>query len=191
MVQQLKLNLDNYSPAAERNDYVETRLQNWHEHRRAEIERLDNGWAGCGCDICQALYKELDLTKYGPRVKRYGDIIAIAERPGGGGNFTIEDGHVIGYIDGSAYGISQTGKSFYMGRKETIKAVIADPELKYGTPLFDQVIELERTLSNKEVIDNGKPRSSNKRAVKTSGIRARPANNLKHKPVNTRQFKKR
>ena len=38
------------------------------EHQRAELQRLDEGWPGCGCSLCQKLYKEINLEKYGSRV---------------------------------------------------------------------------------------------------------------------------
>lgn len=50
------------------------------EHRRAELQRLDDGFDGCGCQDCQAFYRELDLSKYGNRVSYFGDIVLISER---------------------------------------------------------------------------------------------------------------
>lgn len=52
----------------------------WKEHRRAELQRLDEGLPGCGCPVCQELYRELDLSRYGGRVSRQEDIVSIAER---------------------------------------------------------------------------------------------------------------
>lgn len=46
-------------------------------HREAEIMRLRAGYDGCGCSECQELYREIDLTKYGKRVIRAGDIVVI------------------------------------------------------------------------------------------------------------------
>lgn len=49
------------------------------EHRRAEVKRLDEGWAGCGCGDCQALYRAIDLAKYGDRVIRFDNLIIVTE----------------------------------------------------------------------------------------------------------------
>jgi hypothetical protein len=51
------------------------------EHYRAELQRLSEGWAGCGCSFCQELYKSIDLSKYGNRVKQHGDAVFILETP--------------------------------------------------------------------------------------------------------------
>lgn len=50
------------------------------EHRRAELARFDAGLPGCGCLDCQELYRTLDLSKYGDRVKHYGGFILIIEK---------------------------------------------------------------------------------------------------------------
>ena len=47
------------------------------EHRRAELLRLRAGYDGCGCADCQTFYARLDLSKFGDRVKHYGDCILI------------------------------------------------------------------------------------------------------------------
>ncbi len=47
------------------------------EHEKAELLRLSMGQEGCGCSDCQELYRTLDLSKYGERVKRSGDFIVI------------------------------------------------------------------------------------------------------------------
>lgn len=50
------------------------------EHKRAELQRLDEGMDGCGCSDCQELYKTLDLSKYGNRVTNFGDTVLIGEK---------------------------------------------------------------------------------------------------------------
>jgi len=50
------------------------------EHRRAELQRLYEGVAGCGCDDCQQLYQTIDLREYGSRVAYFGDFVLIAEK---------------------------------------------------------------------------------------------------------------
>lgn len=49
------------------------------EHFRAELQRLNEGWPGCGCADCQELYKTLDHSKYGTRVVYMDDIVIITE----------------------------------------------------------------------------------------------------------------
>jgi hypothetical protein len=48
-----------------------------HEHRQAELQRLQMGLDGCGCSECQALYTEIDLEKYGARVINSGGTIVV------------------------------------------------------------------------------------------------------------------
>lgn len=50
------------------------------EHYRAELQRLNKGMEGCGCSLCQELYKTMDLSKYGTRVKHYGDFVMVAAK---------------------------------------------------------------------------------------------------------------
>lgn len=50
------------------------------EHYRAELQRLNKGMEGCGCSFCQELYKTLDLSKYGSRVKHFGDFVIVAAK---------------------------------------------------------------------------------------------------------------
>lgn len=146
------------------------------EHQRAELQRLDEGWPGCGCLACQELYKTLDLSKYGSRVKRHGAVIAISEQPGGGGNFTDSTGEVVTYIDGIAYGILPNGKTFRMGLEAVVKAVIADPELCYDIPAWDKIIELERKLGVKIIKKEGDNkdarafRAANKHRISQRGL---------------------
>jgi len=52
-------------------------------HFEAELERLRAGYDGCGCADCQELYKTLDLSVYGDRVKDYaGTILVVAGKTG-------------------------------------------------------------------------------------------------------------
>jgi hypothetical protein len=46
-------------------------------HREAELLRLRHGYEGCGCPDCQDYYAELDLSIFGARVKRYGDVVIV------------------------------------------------------------------------------------------------------------------
>ena len=48
------------------------------EHQHAELARLNAGMEGCGCADCREFYKTIDLTRYGSRVKTFGDYITIS-----------------------------------------------------------------------------------------------------------------
>ena len=50
------------------------------EHRRAELQRLEEGQAGCGCSDCQLFYQTIDLSKYGRRVKTLDGYVLIVEK---------------------------------------------------------------------------------------------------------------
>ncbi len=78
------------------------------EHIRAELQRLDDGWPGCGCADCQELYKTIDLKKYGSRVARYGDQIVIAAgRQSKDTDHWLDDGTF--FCGGKRWGVSASG----------------------------------------------------------------------------------
>ncbi len=47
------------------------------EHHRAELQRLEQGQAGCGCPDRQKLYESLDLSQYGDRVLYLDGFISV------------------------------------------------------------------------------------------------------------------
>ena len=47
------------------------------DHSIAELERLDAGMDGCGCQDCQDFYKTINLNVYGDRVRYFHDTIII------------------------------------------------------------------------------------------------------------------
>lgn len=49
-------------------------------HTDTEKLRLDAGLENCGCPECQAFYKTIDLSKYGGRVKTFGDVVIISAK---------------------------------------------------------------------------------------------------------------
>ena len=53
------------------------KLEADNEHRRAELQRLTEGQESCGCDVCQTVYKRLDLKKFGSRVIRVGEVVLV------------------------------------------------------------------------------------------------------------------
>lgn len=72
------------------------------EHRNAEMQRLRRGYDGCGCSVCQELYRTADISIFGDRVNTYQHLIFIvggttgadlrtnAERRAATGNNTID-----------------------------------------------------------------------------------------------------
>lgn len=79
-------------------------------------------------------------------------------------------GEVMFYLDGRAYGITDTGRTIDMGAEKVVKSVIADPEGRYNIPAFDQIIELERKLQ-KEKIENGERTIDAKRTARSTNQR--------------------
>ncbi len=57
--------------------YLEAAIRK--EHFRAELQRLNEGWAGCGCSDCQQLYGTLDHSKYGTRVSYLDSVVVVGE----------------------------------------------------------------------------------------------------------------
>jgi len=190
MTQQLAMNFDTPSEPASVVETYDLDSEVTNEHNRAELQRLDGGWSGCGCTDCQKFYKTIDLAVYGNRVEYSSDVITIKERPGGGGYFSSSEGEILQYIDGRCYGILLNGKTIRIGSEVAVKAVIVDPELHYDIPIFDQMIELERKLQEGEK-DGRKPdlqkpgafRSRITRMVKRRTANARPTKTRKRLPV--------
>ena len=101
-------------------------------------------------------------------------------------------GKVFFYTGGKAYGVAADGRTICLGYEDIIKTVIADPELCFDIPVFDQVVNLERELIAKEKV-NGKSGNEVKpsrpqRVIRTGGIRIGLATHTKHKPVDTRHL---
>ena len=67
------MNTDNLPPAANLAELIRQ------EHERAELGRLESGMEGCGCQHCQEFYKTIDMTRYGSRVHKFGDIVLVFE----------------------------------------------------------------------------------------------------------------
>ena len=163
------------------------------EHERAEPQRLDEGWESCGCDWCQALYRRIDMTKYGNRVVDLSSLIYVKAAPPvkkGNDDEWIHHG-LIYCLDGKAWGINTDGQSVVLGK-------IADAEayLKSGDSagLSDGAIEILDRIKEYEVKQYGERAEENRpvnhqRVIGTRGVRARPANHAEYKPVRTRQAK--
>lgn len=58
-----------------------------------------------------------------------------------------QDGQVIQYIDGFAWGVGPTGRTVCLGDEAKIKELLTMPKQKRaGNPTIDQIISLERSL---------------------------------------------
>jgi hypothetical protein len=90
-------------------------------HYEAELERLRGGLEGCGCSLCQGIYSTIDLTKFGSRVKKYGNIIIITDGKEGAdlwGKHNMPDywepeGFYV--TGGKKYGVTPTGATVCLG----------------------------------------------------------------------------
>lgn len=61
-----------------------------------------------------------------------------------------DQGGVIQYIDGFAWGIAPDGKTVCCGEEAEVKRAIRNPKLKCNNALVNEIIELERKLTKKE-----------------------------------------
>ncbi|MBI2836078.1 MAG: hypothetical protein HYX85_00090 [Chloroflexi bacterium] len=87
------------------------------EHERAELQRLEEGWLGCGCGDCEELYGRIDLSKYGKRVQRLGGTISIGEdkakRARDRDCWTKNDSVFVHY--GKGYAVDKRGRTYCTG----------------------------------------------------------------------------
>ncbi len=166
------------------------------EHCRAELQRLEDGWSGCGCGLCQQLYQLIDLSKYGKRVSCSGDVITIAEDKAKiarllGDRWIGADQVYVTY--GQGYAIRPDGHTFFMGSAGEIEEVLRTRVIP-ATATAEQKAEYERIFSlireGEDGTDEIKP-VGEQRPIKTSGGRNRFTFSIESKPVNTRQFKAR
>jgi len=142
---------------------TELNIKEWiaEEHQRAELERLDTGWEGCGCRDCQEFYKTLDLSRYGNRVVRTGDMTMVLEDKAKllakfGMKWVGADQIFI--VGEHGYGVKPDGGNLYMGTDRAITEALAT-----GKPTDDatpeQQAEYERIyeLMGKERQSDGRP----------------------------------
>lgn len=97
------------------------------EHQRAELQRLNDGWAGCGCADCQDFYKSIELTNYGERVQHTADIITINEdsrKLNQANAIHWSDCGMIEYHDGRAYTTDRKGKTWDIGTEQSVRETL-------------------------------------------------------------------
>lgn len=61
-----------------------------------------------------------------------------------------QEGQVIQYIDGFAWGITPRGDTICLGTETDIRTIVANPKLHPKNPTIAQVISTERALSKQE-----------------------------------------
>lgn len=174
------------------------------EHHRAEFERLRAGDGGCGCGLCQAFYTTLDLSVFGDRVKRFGDLVYVVEGVTGAelwGKYHRNDRWVgadqINIICGQGYAVAPDGKTLFMGAEDEITEALKTGKIpETATPA--QKAEYERVFTlmvKRGVIKNG---GQADRAIPTkrtyqSGIRkarserSRPVLDVRRRPAGPRR----
>ncbi len=152
------------------------------EHRQAELQRLDEGYAGCGCAECQELYKTLDLTRYGNRVAYCGELVIIAEKKRQDTDRWSDCGQVQ-FIDGRGYGITAKGQTVDLGKEEDILRTFTTGEI-VSDLCPDRAVVLQGILEyRQEVKDNERTVE-----VKRPGaFRSRLTGDIKHRKANLRQ----
>jgi len=132
----------------------ELNIKDWirEEHQRAELERLETGWEGCGCRDCQEFYQTIDLSRYGNRVIRSEDAITVLEdRTLLRRNFPDDDwGEVLQFVQGQCYGITPDGRTVFIGATEAVRETLANPNRRTGNDVVDEIVDLERRLSSEK-----------------------------------------
>ena len=170
------------------------------EHHRAELQRLNDGWGGCGCQECQQFYKEIDLSIYGSRVHYYfGDMISITDDK-------VKLAQLLGdkwvgseqicIIQGQGYATAPDLSPLFMGSEDEVMEALRTRTIPTGTtPLQQDEYNriFEQLKKEGEFNESGeyqaKPGSS-KRVEQTYHKRAGFTSDSKYQPQDTRHFKK-
>ena len=106
-------------------------------------------------------------------------------------------GQVVYYLDGVCFGVAPDGRTVCLGNESEVRQMLAGPAKRSVNPLINQIIDLERELSQKEELENARTgdvqveSSRGKRAIRTGRVRVRPTSHIEYKPVNTRHIKTR
>lgn len=119
------------------------------EHRRAEIERLEAGYDGCGCTECQVLYGEIDMSQYAERViKAAGIITVIAGRTGAGKWAQYHQGESKGVpaVAGRAREKTVTGHQANMNHQENDVTADVIAKVKELASQLQSCRQIERSL---------------------------------------------
>lgn len=81
-------------------------------------------------------------------------------------------GGQIYYLDGMAYGVHSDGSGLCLGRDTAARAIIADTDLSYGIPAYDNIIAMEREILGikKESVTDARIRIRNTSTPDKRGI---------------------
>lgn len=155
------------------------------EHWRSELQRLRSGMDGCGCGECQQFYKTLDLSQFGSRVRRLGDIVTIVAGVTGADLMTVMTEEVI--TDGWYH--TPAGEVYVTdGVAWQVKNVD-------GSLVSVAVYVNKSDLRKKEISYDGRDdnikNTRNHRLVRTGRVRVRPTASTQLKPTDTRHIKAR
>ena len=152
------------------------------EHHRAELQRLDEGQAGCGCDLCQQFYKTLDLTRYGSRVTYYGDLVFIDEKKRQDTDRWSDDGEIF-FTGGRGYAIASNGATVDIGAEVDILKAFATGEIAKNL-CQDRRVVLEQILEYRE---EAKDNERTVEVKRPGAFRSRLTGDIKHRKANLRQ----
>ncbi len=93
-----------------------------------------------------------------------------------------EDGQVIRYIDGFAWGVSPTGETLCLGTETDIRTILANPKLRPRNPTVASIVTLEKQLSkevdlkeNKEQEKERKEKEERHKRAVALGLARKPA----------------
>ena len=170
-------------------------------HESAEMLRLRNGFQGCGCSLCQAFYKKINLAPFGSRVKEFAGIISItagrqgADIPDVSSYYWIGD--LINVVDGACWTNWIVDGDFhlvYLGREDAVKAALAGGPMPDNIGIQQKVVLGEViNISNGGNSNNGEQQpstvSTNLRAPKSFGRirqRVRLMHSARSKPANVK-----
>lgn len=91
-------------------------------------------------------------------------------------------GEVVYYLDGLCYGIAPDGHTVCLGAEADIKAMLADPTKRADNTLVNEIIDLERELT-----ERGNTNGKQPQLQRPGAFRSRIAREVKHRTARTRQ----
>ena len=90
-------------------------------------------------------------------------------------------GEVIQFLDGYAWGIAPDGHTVCLGAEADIKAMLADPTKRAANPLINEIVDLERELTERGIHEK------QPELQRPGAFRSRTAREVKHRTARTRQ----
>lgn len=162
------------------------------DHHRAELQRLEQGQAGCGCSDCQALYKTLDLSKFGSRVFQLDGHISIGEGKNKIPSDCWTDDGAIFVHYGKRWGLTKEGQRICRGPVEVPKTTEDTDQNATDSPLQSlggvaKIPPSEISPPNDTLNTNGGIMQQEKRA---RGRPPKPPEELVHRTTGWRRRRK-